>query len=784
MYLNYNKFSFYKNFKIVTKYDVFKRKISDICESKIITLTKSKEYDKLKIYKNNIYNNIYENQILQGVKVHKIDSEGYGEIAIYTTRQNFLFFLKFFLLIPDELVNLRVLDINKKRKKINFQLLCKTKKSKHETIPICKYFSKCGGCIYQHINYNYELKLKKNLLISLCEKYNINVLVSSNNYLHNSHEFSKISEKNEDNMIEISQIKKEYAKNDFEDENLFINNNSFDEENKTKNMNDISHNFNSNIVKGINNYNSQNNNDNYKDYDYKNEDTTHKNLMNNYEREMKYSRLYDFISSHDYHYRNKSSISLSVTDHLSIGYYRHHSYEICDIDECYIHDKNIQDIYVEIKKEIIENFKKNNIYIFNKINNSGYLKSVDIKFNVYNEEKQFLINFIGFSLSDNAKKHLKNIANNLSLKNKSIKGILYNVETNKLKQIKNETILYGKNYIYHKYEKYTYKLGASTFFQPNQYLNECIIQIILKLIKIYNINSKNSCLFDLFCGIGFYSLPLSEYFTEIISIDYSIDNIKSLEENIKINKIKNIKCFNLNLFNPYDLKQINLHIRRYVINIIKNNDYSFYDNLRMKINSTLISTDNENIVIENVQKLHSPYSNLPKFVYENLNDEYSQSSNKKTSTIFSENDYKNFDNNKCENLDSNNSNVLNSCNRNSIHDTEYEFVIPIPDLIIINPPRKGCEKLFRRWLRGLCCRFIIYISCNANSQFRDISHLINLGYSIKEIIPLDTFPRTQHFESITFLEFDFNKKIDNEKKAIMEYELSEIKENKKKYKKN
>ncbi|CRH02311.1 SAM dependent methyltransferase, putative [Plasmodium relictum] len=773
MYINYNKFSIYKNFKtVILNYDVFKRNISDICESKIITLTKSKEYDKLKIYKNNIYNNIYENQILQGVKVHKINSGGYGEIAIYAARQNFLFFLKFFLLIPDEFVNLKVLDINKKKKRINFQLLCKTKKSKYEIIPVCKYFSTCGGCIYQHINYSYELKLKKNLLISLCEKYNINVLVSNKNYLQNFHEFSKFIENNEDDMIEIFQIKREYSRNDFEDEEFCINKNSVEKEIKKKNASDPFYNSDSNFDKEIYNYNCRN------------KDIDHKNQTNNNEKEMNYSRLYDFIFSHDYHYRNKSSISFSVTDHLSIGYYKHHSYEICDINECYIHDKNIQDVYVEIKKEIIENFKKNNIYIFNKINNSGYLKSVDIKFNVYNEEKQILINFIGFSLSDNAKKCLINIANNLALKNKSIKGILYNIETNKLKQIKNETVLYGQNYIYHKYDKYTYKLGANTFFQPNQYLNECIIQVIFKLIKKYSINSKGSCLFDLFCGIGFYSLPLSDYFTEIISVDYSIDNIKSLEENIKINKIKNIKCFNLNLFNPYDLKQINLHIRRYVINKIKNKDYSVYENLKMKINSIFISLDNENVVIENIQKLHSPYSNLPKFIYENLNEENPQSSNKNV-IIFSENNSENFDGINFENLNENESNILNSNNRNNIHGTQYEFVIPIPDLVIINPPRKGCEKLFRRWLRGICCRFIIYISCNANSQFKDISHLISLGYVVKEIIPLDTFPRTQHFESIILLEFDFNKKIDKEKKAIIEHELNEIKENnKKKYKKN
>lgn len=62
---------------------ILKRGISDVCESKIITLTKSKEYDKFKIYRNNIYNNIYENQILHGVKVSLKKKKKGKHIYIY-----------------------------------------------------------------------------------------------------------------------------------------------------------------------------------------------------------------------------------------------------------------------------------------------------------------------------------------------------------------------------------------------------------------------------------------------------------------------------------------------------------------------------------------------------------------------------------------------------------------------------------------------------------------------------------------------------------------------------
>ncbi|ETW17071.1 hypothetical protein PFFVO_03900 [Plasmodium falciparum Vietnam Oak-Knoll (FVO)] len=645
---------------------ILKRGISDVCESKIITLTKSKEYDKFKIYRNNIYNNIYENQILHGVKVHNVDSKGYGEIALYVTRKHSLFFLKYFLLIPEEQVNIKVLQINKKKEKISFQVLCKTKKSKYEITPQCEHFSKCGGCMFQHIDYNFEKQLKRNLLISLCEKYNINILYSNQNYLQDDHNFVTLNEKKEQDLIEISQIKSEYINDN-------INNEDQDD---SENANIMEERY--------------LNNNNYK----KLHNIYQKEKNNEEKRNIYYAKLYNFIYSNDYNYRNKSSINFCVTDHLSIGFYKKNSYEICDINNCYIHDKYIQDIYTQIKNEIKEHFIKNNIYIFNKINNNGYLKSVDIKISDYNKEKQILINFIGYTLTNTqTKKNLITIANNLALKNPMIKGVLYNEQKNKLKQNKKEILLYGKNHIYHSYNKYIYKLGANTFFQPNQYLNQYIIRIISKIIEKYKINSSNTCLYDLFCGIGFYSIPLANLFDHVISIDYSIDNIKSLEENINLNKIKNIRCIQMDLFNQHNLKQINLHIRRYIVNTVKEKKIDLYDKIKEYIRLTFIQTNNENILVENIQKIQSPYSTLPRYIYEQLNNFNTNTFKENNDNIITKDIFKNPNVHNDEYINNNNNNDMEYSNDNDmIKFKQNEFVMPSPDLIIVNPPRKGCGK--------------------------------------------------------------------------------------------
>jgi 23S rRNA (uracil1939-C5)-methyltransferase len=77
---------------------------------------------------------------------------------------------------------------------------------------------------------------------------------------------------------------------------------------------------------------------------------------------------------------------------------------------------------------------------------------------------------------------------------------------------------------------------------------------------------------------------------------------------------------------------------------------------------------------------------------------------------------------------------------------KYKF-----DSIFIDPPRKGCSKVFLNTLIDMKIPKIIYISCNPATLTRDLEHLIEGGYSIKGVTPVDMFPQTQHVESVTFL---------------------------------
>ncbi|EAM9198814.1 TPA: 23S rRNA (uracil(747)-C(5))-methyltransferase RlmC, partial [Salmonella enterica] len=67
-----------------------------------------------------------------------------------------------------------------------------------------------------------------------------------------------------------------------------------------------------------------------------------------------------------------------------------------------------------------------------------------------------------------------------------------------------------------------------------------------------------------------------------------------------------------------------------------------------------------------------------------------------------------------------------------------------PDLVLVNPPRRGIGKPLCDYLAQMAPRFIIYSSCNAQTMAQDIRHLPN--YRIQRVQLFDMFPHTAHYE--------------------------------------
>jgi 23S rRNA (uracil1939-C5)-methyltransferase len=74
------------------------------------------------------------------------------------------------------------------------------------------------------------------------------------------------------------------------------------------------------------------------------------------------------------------------------------------------------------------------------------------------------------------------------------------------------------------------------------------------------------------------------------------------------------------------------------------------------------------------------------------------------------------------------------------------------DIVVLNPPRKGCDEEVLRSCSRLKPKRIIYVSCSPTTLARDLHTLKGLGYRTLEIQPVDMFPQTPHVENVALLE--------------------------------
>lgn len=74
-----------------------------------------------------------------------------------------------------------------------------------------------------------------------------------------------------------------------------------------------------------------------------------------------------------------------------------------------------------------------------------------------------------------------------------------------------------------------------------------------------------------------------------------------------------------------------------------------------------------------------------------------------------------------------------------------------PDVVVVDPPRKGLESSFIDDVIALSPEKIAYVSCNPATLVRDLKPFVSAGYSIDSVQPVDMFPQTTHIESIVLL---------------------------------
>lgn len=86
------------------------------------------------------------------------------------------------------------------------------------------------------------------------------------------------------------------------------------------------------------------------------------------------------------------------------------------------------------------------------------------------------------------------------------------------------------------------------------------------------------------------------------------------------------------------------------------------------------------------------------------------------------------------------------------HSGECDNEMLTPDVIVVDPPRKGCEETLLQTMVEMSPKRIVYVSCDSATLARDLKYLCEHGYAVKKVRPVDMFPMTVHCECCVKLE--------------------------------
>ena len=93
-----------------------------------------------------------------------------------------------------------------------------------------------------------------------------------------------------------------------------------------------------------------------------------------------------------------------------------------------------------------------------------------------------------------------------------------------------------------------------------------------------------------------------------------------------------------------------------------------------------------------------------------------------------------------------------------------------PDIVMLDPPRKGCDEATLSAVVRMAPHRVVYVSCNPATAARDAAWLEKNGYHTEKVQPVDLFPRTKHCETVVLL----SKGEVDSKKIRVEFSLEDM----------
>lgn len=233
----------------------------------------------------------------------------------------------------------------------------------------------------------------------------------------------------------------------------------------------------------------------------------------------------DVISmEHPFAYRNKGQIPVGkVGDQIVCGFYRIHSNDIVDMENCPIQSDEINRVFACIRRLL---------HIYPQV--ASFLRHVLIKHAFHTE--QIMVVFIAWKKDISG---LGEMIDDLVKEIRSIQSVILNVNQRADNVIlgEEEHILYGERTIIDKIHDLSFCISSKSFYQVNPLQTEVLYG---KVLEFAQLTGKETVL-DLYCGVGTISMLLAQKAKSVVGIEIVPQAIEDAKRNTALNNLTNVQ---------------------------------------------------------------------------------------------------------------------------------------------------------------------------------------------------------------------------------------------------
>ncbi len=248
----------------------------------------------------------------------------------------------------------------------------------------------------------------------------------------------------------------------------------------------------------------------------------------------------------------KSSQNLNAAP--ALGFHVSGKYDkILDIDRCYLQPEPANSIRNNIKHLLIDN----NVSFFDTVSKQGVFRNLIIK---SNKKGEVMVIFICF---EDVFKEIEHLLNKIQNKFPSIVSLyfVFNPKGNDTTFDLDHKLIYGSEFLEETINGIRYLIGPKSFFQTNPHGAELLFN---KAIELANI-SKDSIIYDLYCGVGTIGLQFSNFAKHIVGIEEIPEAIEMAKKNAKLNLVDNAHYYIGDVKAIFNQDIINIHGKPNVI---------------------------------------------------------------------------------------------------------------------------------------------------------------------------------------------------------------------------